>query len=107
MERDIISPMKMKRIKYHPEAKNEIQEAIKWYNRKTDGLGLEFVFEVKQAEVIILQDPEVWPFYVYETRRYLLKRFPFAIVYLVSQDEIQIIAVAHCKRKPAYWAARL
>lgn len=34
--------------KYHPEAKNEIQEAIKWYDRKSDGLGLEFIFEVRQ-----------------------------------------------------------
>ncbi|MBU0991742.1 MAG: type II toxin-antitoxin system RelE/ParE family toxin [Proteobacteria bacterium] len=99
--------MKPKQVKYHPEAKNEIQEAIKWYDRKADGLGLEFVFEVRQAETTILQDPEVWPFYVYETRRYLLKRFPFAIVYLVSRGEIQIIAVAHGKRKPAYWIGRL
>ena len=99
--------MKPKQVKYHPEAKIEIQEAIKWYDRKADGLGLEFVFEVRQAETTILQDPEVWPFYVYETRRFLLKRFPFAIVYLVSRSEIQIIAVAHCKRKPGYWIGRL
>ena len=99
--------MKPTRVKYHPEAKKELQEAIKWYDRKANGLGLEFVFEVRQAERTIFQNPEVWPIYESETRRYLLRRFPFAIIYLVSRGKIQIIAVAHCKRKPAFWIDRL
>jgi hypothetical protein len=49
----------------------------------------------------------MWPPYEGDTRRYLLKRFPFAVIYLTSEKKIQIVAVAHCKRKPGYWKERL
>ncbi len=50
---------------------------------------------------------ERWPTYLYGTRRYLLKRFPFVIVYRAAESRIEIIAVAHGRRRPGYWAARL
>jgi hypothetical protein len=39
-------------------------------------------------------------------RRFLLKRFPFAIVYEVVSSDIQILAVAHARRRPQYWKKR-
>lgn len=96
-----------RQVEYHPEAKAEIQEAIKWYDDKVDGLGLEFLFEVKYAESKIVQTPNMWHKYEGETRRYLLKRFPFAIIYLTLEKKIQIVAITHCKRKPRYWKGRL
>ncbi|MEW5766627.1 MAG: type II toxin-antitoxin system RelE/ParE family toxin [bacterium] len=94
-------------VEYHSQAKAEIQEAIKWYDDKVEGLGLEFLFEVRYAESKIIQAPEMWPTYEGETRRYLLKRFPFGVIYLTSDEKIQIVAVAHYKRKPGYWKKRL
>jgi hypothetical protein len=35
-----------------------------------------------------------------------LRRFPFALVYLVTQDGLVIVAVAHARKKPGYWARR-
>jgi len=96
-----------RQIEYHPEAQSEIQESVNWYNDKVDGLGLEFIFELKNAESQIIHNPESWPIYEAGTRRYLMKRFPYGIIYLVSEQKIQIVAVAHCKRKPGYWKKRL
>ena len=96
-----------RQAEYHPEAKSEIQKAVNWYDDKVGGLGLEFLFEVKHTESKIIQAPEMWPTYEGDTRRYLLKRFPFAVIYLTSEKKIQIVAVAHCKRKPGYWKERL
>jgi len=34
----------------------------------------------------------------------VLRRFPFGVVYRVLAGEIQVVAVAHHRRKPGYWA---
>jgi len=97
----------LRQVEYHPEAKSEIQESGIWYDDKVDGLGLEFLLEIRDVEFRILQDPELWPIYEVGTRRYVMQRFPFAVIYLVSEQKIQIVAVAHCKRKPGYWKNRV
>ena len=96
-----------KQVEYHPKAKTEIRESLNWYEDKVIGLGLEFLLEVKSAESQVVHNPQSYPFYEYETRRYLLKRFPYALIYLESPKKITIVAVAHCKRKPGYWKDRL
>ena len=96
----------LRKIEYHPSAKLEIQESARWYDDRMTGLGFEFLLEVKSAESKIQKNPDTWPNYEEGTKRFLLKRFPYAIIYLVAEDRIQIIAVAHCKRKPGYWKKR-
>ena len=97
----------LRQVEYHPEAKAEMQSSGIWYDGKVDGLGLEFLLEVRDAESRILQNPELWPIYEAGTRRYVMQRFPFAVIYLVSEKRIQIVAVAHCKRRPGYWKDRV
>ena len=41
-----------------------------------------------------------------KTRRGLLKRFPYGIVYQPKSDAIIIIAVMQLNRKPGYWSKR-
>jgi len=96
-----------RQVEYHPEAKSEIRKSANWYDDKVDGLGLEFLLEVRNAESQIVQNPELWPVYEAGTRRYMMKKFPFAVIYLVSGLKMQIVAVAHCKRNPGYWKDRL
>ena len=97
----------LRQVEYHPEAKSELRESGIWYDDKVDGLGLEFLLEVKNAESRILQNPQLCPIYEAGTRRYIMQRFPFAVIYLVSEQKIQIVAVAHCKRRPEYWKDRV
>lgn len=96
-----------KQVEYHPKAKTEIRESLSWYEDKVIGLGLEFLLEVKSAESQVVQNPKIYPFYEGETRRFILKRFPYALIYIESAERIIIVAVAHCKRKPGYWKDRL
>ena len=42
-----------------------------------------------------------------EIRRALLPRFPYALVFISTGVEIQVIAVAHTKRRPGYWLDRV
>jgi hypothetical protein len=42
-----------------------------------------------------------------DTRRVLLRRFPFSVVYAADSDVALVIAVAHHSRRPGYWCKRL
>ena len=59
----------LRQVEYHPEAKAEMQSSAIWYDGKIDGLGLEFLLEVRDAESRNLQNPELWPNYGRITRR--------------------------------------
>jgi plasmid stabilization system protein ParE len=89
-----------------PEAARELEEAILYYELRSQGLGKQFSMETESAVKDIEKDPEIWPLFKESTRRRLLKRFPFAILYRVEATEVVIVAVAHLRRKPDYWKDR-
>jgi toxin ParE1/3/4 len=89
------------------EAELELWDAVAYYEDKASGLGLDFEAEVEKALLVIGQSPERWPLRGDGTRRYLIHRFPFVVVYTYLNDHIWIIACAHCKRRPEYWSDRL
>lgn len=46
--------------------------------------------------------------YLHETKRIILRRFPYSIVYKIYGDEVIVAhAVMHMSRKPDYWKERL
>ena len=40
-------------------------------------------------------------------RRALVPGFPYAVVFLATEDAVHILAVAHQHRMPGYWLHRL
>ena len=40
-------------------------------------------------------------------RRFPLQHFPFFLIYRVRDDDMQIVALAHKRRKPNYWRQRV
>jgi len=56
---------------------------------------------------MIVEAPHRWPAGNHGTRRFILQRFPFAIVYRELPAAIQVLAIAHARRKPGYWKQRL
>ena len=62
--------------------------------------------ELDRAVELISERPEAGAPYVANTRRVLLRRFPFFVVYRVLVERVQIVAVAHARRRPGYWGAR-
>lgn len=89
------------------EAEVELWEAVAYYEDKTAGLGLDFEAEAERSVLSIRESPERWPLREDGTRRHLMHRFPFIVVYTFHDDHIWIVAVAHCRRKPGYWADRI
>jgi toxin ParE1/3/4 len=99
--------MAVKALEIHPAALEELKSAVVWYLERSEPAALEFVEEVDRAIELIVQSPRRWPGGEYGTRRFVLKRFPFAINYREKTSVVQILAVAHGHRRPGYWKKRL
>lgn len=90
----------------HPGAIDDAREAREWYNKHSPSAANAFVAELDAAIDQILSGPHQWPPHVLNTRRYLFNRFPFFVVYRTVGNTIQIIAIQHASRRPAYWKDR-
>jgi plasmid stabilization system protein ParE len=70
--------------------------------------GTGFTRAVRAAFKLIARFPEAWPAHPKRpgVRRYVMKRYPFVIVYRTLPAEIRVLAVAATKRRPGYWRGR-
>jgi hypothetical protein len=65
----------------------------------------EFVFAVNVMLSKIVEDPDRWPSFA-DVRRCVLKRFPYNVLFRFNDEQIEIVAIAHHKRRPGYWSRR-
>ena len=95
-----------KAIVFHPSAAAEAEAAFNWYHERSLIAARAFILELNQAVEKVSAAPESWPPYENNLRKYVFPRFPFILFYRILNQEIQIIAVAHAKRRPGYWKSR-
>jgi plasmid stabilization system protein ParE len=93
-------------VVFHPDAVEEAQAARQWYAERSQSAADSFLAELDQGIDAISEAPERWPLFKHGTRRYLFHRFPFQLVYRVMDNQIQVVAVAHGRRRPGYWQSR-
>lgn len=98
--------MSAARVEFAPEALREIDDAFEWYLERSTQAAEMFISEATRAIALIASSPTLWPAFEAGTRRYVLRKFPYDIIYRVK-DGIEVIAVAHHKRRPRYWRSRL
>lgn len=87
-------------------AEREFVDAVDRYNAKRPGLGYEFAAEVRSAFERIGAFPDAWPLFSARSRRCILSRFPYGILYQIRTDRILVVAVMHLKRDPEIWRQR-
>ena len=93
-------------LEYLDEAVLDAEGAARWYAERSPTAARRFSIELDEAEVAILERPEAWPAAGEGNRHYLLRRFPFSVVYRVEEARVLIVAVAHARRRPGYWRNR-
>jgi toxin ParE1/3/4 len=99
--------MAARRVEYHQGAIADVKSAVEWYQKRSPTAALNFIEELQRAAATIREAPERWPIGKNNTRRFLLWRFPFAIIHSEQESVVTIWAVAHGSRRPEYWAHRL
>ena len=97
----------MKPLEFHPEATAELGAAVEYYEQCSPGLGIDFRKEVEIAVLKIQAAPLRWMSYSKNTRRFLIQRFSYLVIFFQFGEKILIVAVAHGKRRPGYWHDRI
>jgi plasmid stabilization system protein ParE len=96
----------LKAVIYHPEARLELDETEDYYSLHSLTAPNRFLEEYLSAFNLIRQNPNRYHSYLHNTQRLVLQKFPYSIIYRQQLDSIQIIAIAHAKRRPGYWRKR-
>ena len=94
------------KVEFHPAAEEETLAAAEWYRGRSPKAAEAFLAELDGAVRRIAEGPAVWATYIDDTRRVVLRRFPFSIVYRFVPETVQVIALAHARRRPGYWRQR-
>ncbi len=95
-------------VEFHEAAGIDYDEAFEWYLERSPDAALRFATAVDDALAEIRRAPYRWAEGPFETRRFLLRRFPFMLIYRErASGRIQILAVTHTSRKPRYWKDRI
>ncbi len=94
------------RVPSHPDADVELEEAVFYYEKCSEGLGEDFLEEFERTIERIVSSPTRYRKISGNIRQKKLKRFPFNVVYEIYEDDIYILAVAHMRRRPFYWIRR-
>jgi plasmid stabilization system protein ParE len=98
--------MKPLDVEVHPEAIAEARAARQWYQTRSPSAAEAFLSELDAGMEAIRAAPDLYPRYLHGTRRYLMHRFPYLIVYRATATVIEVVAVAHGRRRPGYWRSR-
>lgn len=95
-----------KTVEYHSGAQADFDESLNWYLSRSAGAAVGFVTAVDDAIERISEAPGRFSLTCGECRYCAVRRYPFRIVFREEADRLVIIAVAHAKRRPAYWRER-
>ncbi len=88
-------------------AEDELHDTFEYYEYQQKDLGYRLVNEVYKSIELIKLFPEGWSKISKNTRRCLVKSFPYGIIYQIRGDKILVVAIANLHRKPNYWVDRV
>ena len=83
---------------YTEEALDERDAAFRWYQEQRDGLGLSFLAHLEYLVNNIVDFPSSARQYADGSRRAVMRKFPFVMVYTVEGDAVVITAICHTSR---------
>lgn len=92
----------------HPEAAEEHKKQVAHYEEIQVGLGRRYHSEFRNVLALVCASPDrsrvvLAP----DIRRAMFTVFHFDLVYREVDGLVQVLAIAHHRRQPGYWVARL
>nr|VFJ91729.1 MAG: ParE toxin of type II toxin-antitoxin system, parDE [Candidatus Kentron sp. H]VFJ92934.1 MAG: ParE toxin of type II toxin-antitoxin system, parDE [Candidatus Kentron sp. H]VFJ99549.1 MAG: ParE toxin of type II toxin-antitoxin system, parDE [Candidatus Kentron sp. H] len=93
---------------FHPAAESEHLETVAYYESQRAGLGASYLTEFENVVSNICNTPHRYPVAMGpDIRRARMKKFPFTVLFREISGSVQILALAHHRRRPEYWIERL
>ena len=93
-------------VRFHPEVDDDVIAGFIYCNNERAGLGEEFIDAIDRMAARLADKLTHRALPGYE-RDALMGRFPHRFLYCFDDDDIVVLAVAHDRRHPDYWAHRL
>jgi toxin ParE1/3/4 len=87
-------------LRFLPEVEEDVIGGYIWYESKSPGLGEEFLRLFYACAGEIPKNPLLYPKVYGEFRRRLLRRFPYAIYFVIKDDQVIVFGLFHCARDP-------
>jgi plasmid stabilization system protein ParE len=84
----------------------DIAEALEWYESRQPGLGVTFLEQLKATYDRIAASPLGYQKLRGEIRRAVIRRFPYAVYFIVEDSLIVVTAMLHLRRDPSVWQKR-
>lgn len=95
------------KVEYHPAIERELRKIIEYYDKCTEGLGMEFLNEFERQILKIASMPSRWITVENDVQRSLMKHFPYVIYFRVlKNDVLRVTVVKHQRRHPNYGRSR-
>ena len=92
----------------HPEAAEEHKKQVAHYESIQAGLGRRYHSEFQNVLALVCASPDRSRIVLAPNiRRAMFKVFHFDLVYREADGLVQVLAIAHHRRQPGYWVARL
>ena len=101
----MIAPAR-RRIVFTSAAEQDVADAALWYDEHRPGLGEHFLRAIESAASAAADAPAQYPYVHATLRRILVHRFPYALVFHESQDELIVASCYHLHRDPTVWQSR-
>ena len=99
--------MTRRSVHIHPAALEEAEAATDWYAERSPARRGRFLNELQRAIEEISEHPDQFPAFEFGTRRIVLRKYTYVLVYRASATSVEIVAVAHGRRRPGYWRNRV
>lgn len=99
----------MRPVRFHQASVAELEAILDWYVARSPTAAALLADRIEEATATLPEMPEAWPSWPgrQDVRIRRLGRFPFSMIYRISDTEILVIAIAHARRRPGYWLPRL
>jgi hypothetical protein len=92
-------------VRFHPRAAEEADNAHLWYRARNSHVADAFRSDLDAAIEAISDRARRWLRLFVRFRRLPMRRFPFSIVYVERADTVDVIALAHHRRRPGFWSS--
>jgi toxin ParE1/3/4 len=97
----------MANVSFLSAAEQDYQEALAWYQSRSSQAAAGFEATMEVALQRICDSPEMSPLCDDRHRFYVMRRYPYSIIYRIASGNVLIVAVAHARRSPTYWQGRV
>ncbi len=88
----------MYKIIFKEDVSEEIAAAYEWYEKKSFGLGEEFLNSVEKTLSSLQKNPKYYSFIHRSKRKIVVKGYPYKIIYEIFIEEILIYGLKHFKQ---------